>query len=231
MIDALSGPLLAMTLVLAAYELGRRLYLHRGNLPLLHPTISGAVLVAIALAALDIDYADFAVDARFLSFLLGPATVALAVPMYRQLHLIRAMAAPLMITVLAGASFASLSALALAWSLGGSEQTLASLAAKSVTTPIAIGIAESIGGLATVAAGAVILTGVVGITVVSWLMTRLGVEDDRVWGFCLGLAAHAIGTARAFERSPVAGAFSSLALCLTGTVSALLIPLAARWLV
>lgn len=230
MTDVLHSPLFAITLVLASYELGRFLYQRQGQPALLHPTIAGAVLVAIALAALDLDYADFAHDSRFLTFLLGPATVALAVPMYHQLHLIRAMAAPILITVLAGASFASLSALLLAWGMGGNEQTLLSLASKSVTTPIAIGISESLGGLGTIAAGAVILTGVVGIMVVDALMRRLGVEDDRVWGFCLGLSAHAIGTARAFERSPVAGAFSSLALCLTGSVSALLIPLAVQWL-
>lgn len=226
MAELLNSPLFALPLVLASYELGRRCYRRGGQFPLLHPTIAGAVMVALVLALTGIDYADFAEDSRFITFLLGPATVALAVPMYHQLHLVRAMAGPILITLLAGASFASLSAVLLAWVFGGDSQTLLSLASKSVTTPIAIGISDRIGGLGSIAAGAVILTGVVGITVVPWVMQALKVEDDRVWGFCLGLTAHAIGTARAFERSPVAGAFSSLALCLTGAVSAVLIPLA-----
>lgn len=230
MTEILHSPLFALSLVLASFEAGQWLYRRCGQFPLLHPTISGAVAVAAVLALTQVPYQDFAEDSRVLTFLLGPATVALAVPMYHQLHLIRAMAAPILLTLLAGASFASLSAVAVAWLLDGEAQTLLSLASKSVTTPIAIGISENIGGLGTVAAGAVILTGVVGISTAPWIMKVLRIEDDRVWGFCLGLAAHAIGTARAFERSPVAGAFSSLALCLTGSLSAVLIPLAVQWL-
>ncbi|MFT5032325.1 MAG: putative murein hydrolase (TIGR00659 family) [Bacteroidia bacterium] len=222
----LHSPLFALTLVLAAYQLSLMLYRRSGQQPFLHPTIAGAVTVAAVLAFANIDYAEFNQSARWLNFWLGPATVALAIPLYKQLHLIREMAGALVLTMITGAAFACLSALVIAYYLNGSETTLLSLAAKSVTTPIAIGISESIGGIATITASAVILTGVVGIVTVNLIMRVCRIDDDRIWGFSLGLAAHAIGTARAFERSSVAGAFSSLALCLTGTYSAVFIPLA-----
>ncbi len=229
MTELFTSPLFAITAVLAAYQLALWLYEKSNRLVWLHPTISGALLVAALLVLLDIDYHRFSDAAYWLTFWLGPATVALAIPLYQQWHLIRKMAGPLLLTLIAGAAFACLSAVAIAWYLGGSETTLLSLSAKSVTTPIAIGISESVGGLATITASAVILTGIVGIVFVNLTMKLCRIDDDRIWGFCLGLSAHAIGTARAFERSPVAGAFSSLALCLTGSYSAVFIPLALQW--
>ena len=196
---------------------------------MLHPTISGAVLIALALVLLQQDYQDYYQKINWLTFLLGPATVALAVPLYRQLHLLRNMAGPLLITVCTGAVFASTSALIIAWLFGANRDTLLSLTTKSITTPIAITVTQDLGGITTIAVASVILTGVVGITTITWLFNKLDIQDDRLWGFCLGLAAHAIGTSRAFERSPVAGAFSSLALCLTGAFTAIVVPFAARW--
>ena len=226
----LNSPLFAITAVLAAYQASTWLYRRSGRQAWLHPTIVGAVLVAAVIRFLKLDYQAFADDANWLTFWLGPATVALAIPLYQQLRLVRKMAATLVLTLLTGAAVACLSAVVIAYYLGGAATTLLSLSAKSVTTPIAIGIADSIGGLTTVAASAVILTGVVGILFVNPVMRLCRIEDDRIWGFSLGLAAHAIGTARAFERSPVAGAFASLALCLTGSYSAIVIPLALQWL-
>ncbi|WP_372748162.1 LrgB family protein [Litorivivens sp.] len=230
MTDLLHSPLFAITLVLAAYQLSSWLYRKLRQPAFLHPTIAGAILVAAAVFTLDIDFATFENDARWLTFWLGPATVALAIPLYQQLPLIKRMALPIVVTVALGGIFACLSAVFLAHWLGGSETTVLSLTAKSVTTPIAIGISESVGGLSSVTASAVILTGIVGIVFVNLVMRICGVKDDRIWGFALGLSAHAIGTARAFERSPVAGAFSSLALCLTGSYSAIFIPLALQYI-
>lgn len=229
MAELLHSPLFAISLTLAAYILALKAYLCSGRFALLHPTISGACLIAIALYALDRPFSDYYSNVDWLLFLLGPATVALAIPLYRQLHLLRDIAAPLLITTVLGGTFACLSALALAWVLGANQQTLLSLTTKSVTTPIAIVVTEGIGGVIAVAVSSVILTGVVAIVSIEWLFKKLDIQDDRLWGFCLGLAAHAIGTSRAFERSPVAGAFSSLALCLTGSFTAVAVPLAAQW--
>ncbi|MBB5187853.1 putative effector of murein hydrolase [Zhongshania antarctica] len=230
MSDLLHGPLFAITLTLLAYQGAMFLYLGSGRTAILHPTISGASLIALALIVLDQDYHAYYRNIDWLTFLLGPATVALAVPLYRQLHLLRNMAGPLLITVTVGAIFASASALILAWLFGANQSTLLSLTTKSITTPIAIAVTQDIGGITTIAVASVILTGVVGITTITWLFNKLDIQDDRLWGFCLGLAAHAIGTSRAFERSPVAGAFSSLALCLTGAFTAVFVPFVSHWL-
>jgi putative effector of murein hydrolase len=229
MSDIIYGPLFAITLTLLAYQGAMFLYTKSGRASILHPTISGATLIALALVLMQQDYHAYYRDVNWLTFLLGPTTVALAVPLFRQLHLLRNMASTLLITVTTGAIFASTSALIIAWFFGANRATLLSLTTKSITTPIAITVTEDLGGITTIAVASVILTGVVGITTITWLFNKLDIQDDRLWGFCLGLSAHAIGTSRAFERSPVAGAFSSLALCLTGTFTAVFVPFATGW--
>lgn len=219
--------LAAICLSCGAFLLARWIYQKTGQPAWLHPTILGALFVIATLKGLGLEYDGYRQSVDLLYFLLGPATVALAIPLYQQRHLIRQAATPLLLTTVIGASIASLSALALAWGLGGSELLLRSLASKSITTPIAIAVSESIGGLASIAAGAVVFTGVIGIMFGPGLLAKMRVEDDRVWGFTMGLIAHGIGTVRAFERSPEAGAFASLALGLTGSFSALMIPLIA----
>jgi putative effector of murein hydrolase len=229
MSELINGPLFAITITLLAYQSAIFMYTKSGRVAILHPTISGATLIALALVLLQQDYQRYYENVHWLTFLLGPATVALAVPLYRQLHLLRNMASTLLVTVTTGAIFASASALIIAWFFGANHDTLLSLTTKSITTPIAITVTEDLGGITTIAVASVIITGMVGITTITWLFNKLDIQDDRLWGFCLGLAAHAIGTSRAFERSAVAGAFSSLALCLTGTFTAVFVPLAARW--
>lgn len=223
-------PLFALTLSLAAYQWGRWLYRRTGGFPLCHPTVAGAVTVALLLPLIKLDPAIYLDGNQLLVFLLGPATVALALPLYRELHLIRSLALPIAITLLAGASIAVASAVGIAALLGGDVQTLLSIAPKSVTTPIAIGISREMGGLVALTTGVVVFTGAAGITLAPLVFRLLRIEDPRVQGFTLGLVAHGVGTARAFELSPRAGAFASLALCLTGTLTALLLPALTQWL-
>lgn len=225
----LNSPLFVLTLSVAGFQLGNLLYRRLNEFPLLHPTITGAAMVAALLLQLDIDYSIYWQGNQLLIFCLGPATVALAVPLYQQLHLIRKMALPILLTCCSGAIFAALSAVAIGWVLGASETTLLSLAPKSVTTPIAMSLAEEIGGLATLAAGIVALTAVAAIALAPIVFRLLKIDDPKIWGFCLGITAHGMGTARAFEMHPTAGAFSSLAMCLTGAFSAIIIPLAVPW--
>lgn len=223
--NLLNSPLLALTLSLAAFQLGNVLYRRLNEFPLLHPTVVGAALVAVLLPRLDIDYQVYVEGNQLLMFWLGPATVALAVPLYQQLHLIRNMAVPILLTCIFGAIFAAGSAVAIAYSLGASEATMLSLAPKSVTTPIAMDLASEIGGLASLAAGCVALTAVAAMCLAPLVFRLLKIDDPQIWGFCLGITAHGMGTARAFEMNPTAGAFSSLAMCLTGAFSAALIPI------
>ena len=225
--ELFNSPLFALTLTVAAFQAGNYFYRRLGEFPLLHPTVTGATLVALLLPHLDIDYSSYYQGNQLLMFWLGPATVALAVPLYQQLHLIRKMALPILITVSTGAFFAAASAVTIAWLLDATEVTMLSLAAKSVTTPIAISISQEIGGLATLAAGSVALTAAVSIGFAPLIFRLLKIDDPKIWGFCLGITAHGMGTARAFEMNPTAGAFSSLAMCLTGALSAVMIPLIA----
>jgi len=220
-------PLLWLTLTLVAYAaafaLQRRL---RGH-PIANPVLIAVALLATLLLATGVPYARYFEGAQFVHFLLGPATVALAVPLYGQRRRIAERAGPIAIALVAGSLTAALSACLIAAALGASPATIASLAPKSVTTPIAMGIAERIGGLASLTAVVVILTGILGAVVGSGLLRRLGVRDDASVGFALGLAAHGIGSARALQISEEAGAFAALAMGLGGAFAALTLP----WLV
>ena len=228
--DLISSPLFMLTLSVAAFQLINIIYQRLNRFPLIHPTVVGAGLVAVLISVLDINYKTYFDGNHLLMFWLGPATVALAVPLYQQFHLIREMALPILLTLLLGAIFACFSAVAIAYLLGANIDTMLSLAPKSVTTPIAISIAEEIGGVTTLAAGTVAITAVVGITFTPIICKWLKIEDPRILGVCLGITSHGMGTARAFELNPTAGAFSSLAMCLTGALSAVFIPIIASHL-
>jgi len=218
--------LLVLTLVVfwASFWLYRR-YNSRPTIhSLLHPLVTAPALIGCLLLLVDIDYSLYRHANSPFFFLLGTATVALAIPLHQQFHHIRSLAKPLLITLLFGASFAVISAVSIAWLLGASVETLISLSPKSVTTPIALGITEKIGGLPGLTAGVVVFTGVVGAICGPWIFRWLNITDDRIAGFVMGISAHGLGTARAFEISPRCGAFSSLGLGLTGTLTVFLLP-------
>ncbi|MEM6490083.1 MAG: LrgB family protein, partial [Pseudomonadota bacterium] len=163
-------------------------------------------------------------------FLLGPATVALAIPLYRQLARLRRSAVAVLASVVAGAAAAAASAVAIAWAMGAGRDTLVALAPKSVTAPVAMGIAEALGGLPSLTAVLVILTGILGAMLGPPLLTALGVRDMAARGLALGTASHGIGTARAIQVNAVAGAFAGLAMGLNALATAALLPLVARLL-
>jgi putative effector of murein hydrolase len=160
--------------------------------------------------------------------LLGPATVALGIPLYQQMHHVRALWRPILCTLPVAATLAAVYAVVIAWALGATPLVLASLAPKSVTAPIAIGITEQLGGSVPLMMGGLLVTGVVATLFVDLLSRVLSITDDRILGFALGLNGHAVGTARAFEISRTAGAFASLGMGLTGVFTALILPLAFR---
>lgn len=225
-----SSPLLWLTATLIAFQAGLWLHKKSGGHPLLNPVpIAIALLVGI-LAATGTDYGTFFEGAQFVHFMLGPATVALAVPLYRQFRAVRQSALGLSAAIIGGSLIAALSALGLGWVLDASHQTVMSLAPKSVTSPIAMGIAEQIGGLPSLTAVFVILTGIVGATLGTFVLDAVRVTDDKARGVAIGVAAHGIGTARAFQISEVAGAFSGLAMGLNGIATSILVPVLVHWL-
>lgn len=220
------GPVPAIALTVAAFLAGAWLFARFGKPIWCPPVLISAVLLAAALAVLPVAFADYRHQAHWLTVLLGPATVALGVPLYQQIHHIRALWRPILVTLPVAASLAAFYALTLAAVLGASPEVLASLAPKSVTAPIAIGITRQLGGSVGLMMGALLATGVIATLSVDFMGRRLGLTDERVLGFALGLNGHAIGTVRAFDISPTAGAFASLGMGLTGIFTALMLPLA-----
>lgn len=225
-----ASPLLGLTLTLVAYQAAFWLYKRAGFHPLANPVMLAIAMVATVLALSDMDYRTYFDGAQFVHFLLGPATVALAIPLYAQWSKLKALAGPLMIALFVGSLTAALSAYGIGALLGASQPSLMSLAPKSVTMPIAMAVAEPLGGLPALAAAMVMLTGVLGAIGAPYLYRWLRIEDHAIRGFAIGLASHGIGTARAFQVSEQAGAFAALAMGLNGLLTAVSLPWIMPWM-
>jgi predicted murein hydrolase (TIGR00659 family) len=223
-------PLLGLTLTLLAYQAAYWLYRRAGMNPWANPVAIAVAFIIFLLWLTNTPYRRYFEGAQFVHFLLGPATVALALPLYAQMRRLKSMAGPLLVALVLGSLTAIVSAVAVAALFGASSATLKSLAPKSVTTPIAMGIAEKIGGLPSLTAVLVVVTGILGAVMGRSVLNALKVEDQAVRGFATGVAAHGIGTARAFQESEMAGAFSALAMGLNGVLTALLLPYLVQWL-
>ncbi len=218
-------PLLGLTITLLVYQAAYWIYQRANFNPLLNPVALAVATLVLLLTLTGTPYQTYFDGAQFVHFLLGPATVALAIPLYAQLDKLKSLLLPLLAALLAGALTAIVSAVGIAWLLGASRTTLISLAPKSVTTPIAMGITEKMGGLPSLTAVLVVATGIIGAVTAKYVLDFLRVRDHGVRGFAVGVAAHGIGTARAFQVSEEAGAFAGLAMGLNGLATALLFPL------
>lgn len=218
------GPLLWLTATLIAYLIGDALFRASARNPLINPVLVAMVILGAVLWATATPYATYFEGAQFVHFMLGPATVALAGPLYSNLHHVRATLLPMAGALIVGSITAVASALWIAQALGVEGATLASLAPKSTTAPVAIGIAEQLGGLPTLTAALVIITGIIGAVVVTPLMNALRITDWRARGFTVGVAAHGIGTARAFQVNETAGAFAGIGMGLNALLTALIAP-------
>lgn len=225
-----ASPLAGLTATLVAYQLGLWVHERCGRRPVVNPVLLAVLVLVGVLNLTGIDYRAYFDGAQFVHFLLGPATVALAVPLYNQWHQVRRSAPALLAALVVGSLTAAGAAVALGWAFGASRTTILSLAPKSATSPIAMGVAEQLGGLPSLTAVLVILTGIVGATLGTWVLNRVGVRDYRARGFAMGLSSHGIGTARALQVDETAGAFSGLAMGLNGLATAVLLPLLYRLL-
>lgn len=222
-----ASPLLGLTMTLVAYGLAYPLYLRTRSNPLANPVVTSVALLIAALLVTGTTYDEYFEGGQFVHFLLGPATVALAVPLYQQFSRLRQLWLPITLSLVCGVVIAAASSIGLAWLLGGSPEIQMSLAPKSATAPVAMGIAEKIGGLPSLTAVLVVITGITGAVLGTKLFEWIGVKDDTARGIAMGVAAHGIGTARAFQVSPRMGAFSGLAMALSAFATALVVP----WLV
>lgn len=220
-----ASPLLWLTATLLAYQAAYAVYARSRFNPLVNPVAIAVALLVLILSLTDTPYQRYFEGAQFVHFLLGPATVALAIPLYQQFEKLKRNWLALMTGALLGGASAVATAMGVAWALGASKATVLSMAPKSVTMPIAMGIAEKIGGLPSLTAVMVMLTGILGAATARFIFNWMKVEDHDVRGFALGVTSHGIGTARAFQVSGEMGAFSGLAMGLSGVLTALLLPL------
>jgi putative effector of murein hydrolase len=213
-----------IALSFAGFVVGRAVYRRSGSNPFLHPLLVGPPLVAAVLYLINMDFGAYYAGNGALNWLLGPTTVALAVPLARQMRQLPPLLLTVATTVLIGGFFATGCALLMALMFDVDQLMVLSLAAKSVTTPIAVGITEELGGLVTLIVMVVLLTGIVGILAAQTVFNYTKITDERWQGLILGISAHAIGTAKAFEQSPRCGAFSTLGMGLNGIWTSMFLP-------
>jgi predicted murein hydrolase (TIGR00659 family) len=224
-------PLLGLTMTLVVFVCAMAGSRRLGHPAWANPTLISIAVLTCLLLVTGTPYATYFQGAQYVHFLLGPATVALAVPMYANLREIRRSARAILPALLAGSITASVSAVLIAQALGAPRAVTLSLAPKSVTTPVAMGIAEQIGGQPSLAAIFVLITGLTGVILLGPVMRRLHIDDWRAKGLAAGTAAHGIATARVLLMSETAGAFGGLAIGLNALATSLFVPVLAKWLV
>ena len=225
-----TDPLLWLTLTLAAYGAGDALFKASGRKPMVNPVLIAVAFLAVLLQLTGTSYATYFAGAQFVHFMLGPATVALAIPLYANLNHIKKAALPMIAALVAGSLAAMLSAVGIGVALGLDTNILLALIPKSATAPVALGVSEAIGGSPSLTAVFVITTGITGAIIATPLLNLLRITDWRARGFAVGLASHGIGTARAFQVNETAGAFSGVGMGLNALLTALIAPIIAQWL-
>ncbi|GAA3912182.1 LrgB family protein [Litoribacillus peritrichatus] len=216
----------SLFITLIFYYLCLALYRRFNHTALLQPVMTSIVAIITTLTLLEIPYETYFKYNYPIHLLLGPATVALAIPLFKNRERIKQLAVPLFLAVIIGGSVAVFASVLIAWSFDASHDVLLSLTPKSVTTPIALSVSESIGAIPSLTAAFVLITGVIGAVIAEPLFKLIGEHDDGIKGMSIGIAAHGVGTAKALEISPQCGAFSALSMGLTGAYTALVLPYA-----
>lgn len=223
-------PLFGLTVTLAVYVLAQAAYVRLDHAAWANPVPWSVAMLAVLLLASGTPYPTYFSGAQFIHFLLGPAVVAMAWPLWQRREELRRRWGAILVASLAGGAAASLSAVAIGWALGLPHDLVASLATKSVTAPVAMGIAEKIGGIPALAAVFAVLTGMIGAVGGKYLFDLIGVKPMVARGFALGTCAHGLGAARAMQVDADAGAYASLALGVQVILASLLMPFVFRFL-
>ena len=218
------SPLLGITVTVGAYQAARWLWRRTRGHSLANPVLVSVVLVAGFLLLTRVDYADYLRGGQYIAFLLGPATVALALPLYLQADRIRRSAPMVLLSVVAGSLTAILVGVLVTRWAGGDAALALSMAPKSATTPVSLAVSATIGGIGPLTAVFTILTGVLGAVAAPRVLTLARVRDERVRGLAVGVVSHGIGTARLLADEPAAGAFSALAMAINALVTAIAVP-------
>ena len=215
---------------LLIYALALWLFKRSGHHLLCLPVVTGTALLVLVLALTQTDYPVYAEATHVLRWLAGPALIALAVPLYRQAALLRRLAGPLLLALLAGGLISVLGTLFVAWLLGTPGAIGLSIAPKAATMPMAMMASERAGGVPALTALSVMATGVLGTLMAGTVMRVMRIRSEAAHSFALGLVSHAIGLARALQAYPGSAAFAALAMGLNGVLTALVVALLSRWI-
>ena len=222
--ELLSLPLFWATLTIAAFVIGQNVYKATGNSPFLPPILSSVALVVTTLELSDTPYQVYMEGGNLIHIMLGPVIVMLAVPLYQFLHTMRDQWQRIALAVIVGSGTTVACAVLLTQWWVGDEILAKTIATKSITSPVAIAIAEQVGGIAAIASASVIVTGIFGAAMAPALLKMMRQDDAQTVGLTLGICAHAIGTARALELGSEQAAYAAMAMTLTATLHALLLP-------
>lgn len=225
-----TSPLLWLTVTVVVFAGADWVSRRSGRHPLCHPMLLSAPVLIALLLMTGVSYPTYARATAILPFLLGPAVVGLAVPIWAQRATIRKLALPLAAALLAGSVTAIVSAVGIAWLFGAPAEVLASIAPRATTTPVAMAITEQLGGTVSLAAAIVIIAGVTGGVSGTALMNLLRIRDYRARGFAVGVSAHAFGAARAFQVNDTAGTYASLGMALNAVLTSILLSVTALFL-
>ena len=224
-----ASPLFGITLTLAGYALGRWLHQRTGS-PVFQPVLVAIVVIVAVLKLGDVSYADYLEGGSYVGFWLGPATVALALPLHHEWHLVRRAAIPILTGVLAGTVVSICSAILVTDLAGGNRVLQLTMAPKAATTPVSLALSAQIGGIPALTAVLTILAGITGAILGPWVLDRIGVRDQRARGIAMGSVTHGIGTARALVVSRTEGAFSALCMGLAAVATSVLVPIIVLWI-
>lgn len=222
-------PLLWLAVTLGAYILGQLVQRACGGTPFASPVLIAIILVGAALLATGTSYRTYFGGAQFINFLLGPTTIALGVPLAKNIELVRRNLRSIGLALLAGSVTSILSGVGIVWLLGGSRMVALSMAPKAVTTPIAMAVSRQIGGVPALTAVLAILGGIVAAIVGQQMLRRLRIEDWRAHGLAAGVSGSGIAAAQVASRNELGAAFAALGIGLNGLLTAVLVPLLA-WL-
>ncbi len=225
-----TSPLIWLTLTVCTWIAAVEISVRLKRNPLVNPVMTSIIVLSVVMTVFHIPYEKFFAGAQFVHFLLGPATVAIAVPLYLQWDEVKKVLAPIGVALAVGSVVAILSVIALGWLVGLPRDVLISFLPKSATAGVAMAISSSLGGNPSLTAVLVILTGIIGALIVTPMMNRMGIRDYAARGFAVGLTSHGIGTARAYDVDPTAGLFAGIAMALNAIATSIIVPLAARLL-
>jgi len=222
--DVISSPVFGVLVSIIAYEIGS-LIKGKFKLSIFNPLLIAIILLIIFLFKFNIKYDDYNKGGQVISFFLAPATVALALPLYKKFSLFKKNALPILIGILCGAISGIVSVIALSKLFNLSDELTKSLIPKSITTPIGMALAKQLGGLPSIAVVAIIITGILGSIIGPFLYKILKINDKVAMGIAMGSASHAVGTVKAIEIGEIEGAMSSLTIAISGIITVIIAPI------